>query len=123
MIALRTPRHDPWQQAFEELRALSRLRDDWDGLGAHAPSPALLGSAVKVAEWYRASGRPAPSRVVAGTDGAVIIEWQAEGYYADLEIVEPNHAKGMLRLQGRPTEHWTLSPRDFARMSGQASPA
>jgi hypothetical protein len=122
MIALPTPRHDPWERVFEELRSLALLQDDWDGLGAKAPSPALLASAVKIAEWYRASNTIAPSRVVAGTDGAIIIEWQAEGFYADLEIIKPYYAKGMVRMKGRQTQHWTLLPSDFDRMSGDALP-
>jgi hypothetical protein len=121
MIAFPQPRPDLWQRAFEQLRALSLLQDDWDGLGAKAPPAALLASAVKIAELYRASGSPAPSRVVAGTDGAVVIEWQADGSYTDLEIIRPYYAKGMTRVKGRRT-HWTLSPDDFAQLSRRVSP-
>jgi hypothetical protein len=110
------PWPDPWEEVFKELRSLSLLEDDWDGLGAKAPSPGVLASAVKIIEWYRSAGSVVPSRVVAGTDGAIIFEWQGEGYYADLEIPKPDHARGMLKMGGRATEHWTLLPRDFAQM-------
>jgi hypothetical protein len=108
MTGTARPRNDLWKRAFEQLRSLSALQDDWDGLGAKAPSPALLATAGQFMEWYRASDYDPPSRVVAGTDGAVIVEWQGDGLYADLEITKPYYAECMLKMNGRGTQHWTL---------------
>jgi len=121
MIARPMPRQDSWERVFEELRSIAGLEDDWDGLGAKAPAPALLETAAKLAQWYRAGGTTAPSRIVAGTDGAIMIEWQTEGSYADVEIAEPYHAKIMLRMKGQQTQHWTLLPSDFDRLTGQSA--
>ena len=41
------------------------------------------------------------SRVVACTDGAIILESaELDGYYTDLEVAKPYHARGMLREKG-----------------------
>jgi hypothetical protein len=113
MIYLPGRGEDRWGRTFEELRSMFRLQDDWDGLDAKAPSTALVASAIEIAEWYRGQGLPAPSRAVAAPDGAVLLEWQAGGCYADVEITHPYHARVMLMVTGRPTQHRTLSPSDF----------
>jgi hypothetical protein len=110
----RTP--DSWERTIKEIMALSRLGDDWDGLGALAPTAAVLDSATAVVKWHQANGSPEPTRVVAATDGGVIIEWQHDDFYADVEITKPYHARWMLRVKGRATQHGKLVPGDFQRM-------
>jgi hypothetical protein len=104
---------DPWDRIFTDLNAIRRLEDNWDGLGAPAPKPALVGSAFQLAQYFRQEGKPAPSRVVAGLNGTVLFEWQGEGSYTEVEITAPYHGEGMTANVGQPTRHWEVRAQAF----------
>jgi hypothetical protein len=85
------------------------LDDDWDGLGAKAPSHELVASAVGLAHLLNERGVNPPQRVVAGIEGSVIFEWQLpDGTHEEVEIVRPLYAEVMLVEPGQPARHWTL---------------
>jgi hypothetical protein len=106
---------DPWGKIIDDLHAILRLRDDWDGLGAEAPSPALAISALHIAEGFRRTGVKAPSRVVASLGGTVVFEWQNAEAYAELELTRPYHGEAMMAVPGHPTEHRVLSMAELLR--------
>jgi hypothetical protein len=98
-----------WEPTVQEIVEFQHLGDDWDGLGAKAPSRELVESAVGLAYLFFEQGVPPPSRVVPGLDGAVLFEWQdPDGTYTDVEIVRPFFAEVMLIEPGKPAKHWTL---------------
>jgi hypothetical protein len=98
-----------WEEVIDEIVALQSLGDDWDGLGAIAPTPELLASAIGLATLLQKDGMDAPARAVAGTDGTVLLEWQAvDGSYCEVEVDRPFHADVMLVLPGQPAKHWEL---------------
>ena len=99
----------PWEPAVQAILAMQHLGDDWDGLGAKAPSRELLESAIGLAFLSLERGTPPPDRVVPGLDGVVIFEWQpADGTYTEVEIDRPFHAEVMVIEPGRPARQWTL---------------
>src|SRR3989442_12499871 len=80
----------PWEPAVQKIVEFQHLGDDWDGLGAKAPSRELLASAVGLAYLFFEQGVRPPSRVVPGLDGAVLFEWQdPDGTCTEVEIVRP----------------------------------
>ena len=97
---------DPWANIFEAVRKISALADNWDGLGAEAPSPAVQSSAVEFAHALRRCGYAAPSSVVASPDGTVLFMWRGEFFYRDAEITEPHHAEWMQIIPGQSPTHW-----------------
>src|SRR5438128_2349991 len=70
-----------WQDILDRLNGFSGLQDDWDGLGATAPSVELLESALELARLLRQIGYEPPSSVAAGPDGTVLFNWQAGRLY------------------------------------------
>jgi hypothetical protein len=85
------------------------LADDWDGLGAMAPSRALLESAVGLAYLLYEKGVDPPHAVVPGLDGSVNLEWQdPDGTIVEVEIDRPLHAEVMVIEPGKPPRFWTL---------------
>jgi hypothetical protein len=99
----------PWEPAINSIITFQYLGDDWDGLGAKAPSSELLESAISLAYLLCDKGVPPPSRVVPGLEGEVLLEWQeTDGTYTDVEIVRPFFAEVMLVEPGKPAKHWTL---------------
>ncbi len=85
------------------------LDDDWDGLGAKAPSRELLASAVGLAYLLNERGVDPPQRAVPGVEGSVIFEWQLpNGIYGEVEVVRPLYAEVMLIEPGKPAKHWTF---------------
>jgi hypothetical protein len=82
-----------WDACIAALTELYGLEDDWDGRGAPAPNPLLLGAALRLAQHLQASGYRAPDRVLPGPTGTVILEWQMEGPYREVEVVETSKAR------------------------------
>jgi hypothetical protein len=98
-----------WQKILQEIDGFRKLGDDWDGLGASAPSDELLDSAIGLARLYWGRGMVPPVRVLPGTAGTVVFEWQDDvGDYGEVEIDRPFHAEVMLARRGKPTTHWEL---------------
>src|SRR5262249_49114411 len=94
---------DHWGAVIDQVAAMQRLGNNWDGLGAAAPSNELLASAVGLAGLLKQRGAAAPTRVVPGTDGAVIFEWQfPDGTYGEIELLRPFYAEVMLLQPGQP---------------------
>ncbi len=98
-----------WEHAIQKIATFQDLDDDWDGLGAAAPSHELLESAIGLAFLFSEKRVAPPHRVVAGVDGSVILEWQdPDGTYSDVEIIAPFSAEVMVIEPGRAARHWTL---------------
>jgi hypothetical protein len=91
------------------LAMFRSLEDSWDGAGATAPPSALVESAILLAQFLRGRGYDAPSRVVPGVNGTVLLEWQHDGIYEELEVTEPFRAEAMRAAHGQPAEHWNLT--------------
>ena len=99
----------PWQPVIQKITDFQRLEDDWNDSGAKAPSRELLDSAIALACAFCKTGMEPPSRVVPGTTGTVLLEWQfRDGTYGEVEIVRPFYAEVMMIQPGRPPKHWTL---------------
>lgn len=98
-----------WERAVQTIVEMHNLGDDWDGLGAIPPSRELLESALGLAHLLSDKGMEPPLTVVAGTDGSVNFGWQdADGGYAEVEVVRPFFAEVMVIEAGKPAKHWTL---------------
>jgi hypothetical protein len=99
----------PWEPIVQTIVAMQNLSDDWDGMGAKAPTREVLESAIGLAYLYAEQAVDPPHRVVPGLDGTVIMEWQEpDGTHTEVEIDRPLHAEVMLIEPGQPAKHWTL---------------
>jgi hypothetical protein len=100
---------EQWQSIIQEVDGFRKLGDNWDGLGARAPTDELLDSAIGLARIYWGRGLVPPVRVLPGTAGTVVFEWQDDvGDYGEVEIDRPFHAEVMLVRPGQPAKHWEL---------------
>ena len=107
--ALNGVQPQPWRKVLDDLVAMQRLADDWDGQGASAPSGELLRSALGLAKLLQVQGAPPPSCAVAGTSGTIVFIWQVpDGTYGEVEIVRPFHGEVMWIHPGKPAEHWEI---------------
>ncbi|MFO0965196.1 MAG: hypothetical protein U0793_06375 [Gemmataceae bacterium] len=98
-----------WRLAIDKVAAFATLEDDWDGLGAQAPTPELLQSALGLAHAFLQNGVSAPDAVVPGLDGSITFEWHHPGgSYTEIQVDRPLHAEVMVIESGKPPEHWTL---------------
>jgi hypothetical protein len=98
-----------WDQTIDELHSIMQLRDDWDGLGARAPSPALAVMALRVAESFRDRKMIPPGSVVASLGGTVVFEWQIDGFYTELEITGPYDAEVMMAAPRAASTHFSVT--------------
>jgi hypothetical protein len=92
---------NPWEGVIDQLFALRQLEPDWDGMGAEPPTP----SAIEFAFWlmltFRYDADLVPSRVVAGPNGTVVLEWQSPAYRLEVEVREPFHVECLFLRQGQ----------------------
>ena len=109
LLADRLRRSDPWDHRIQDLQALSDLGDDWDGQGALAPSAELVDSAIKLAWLLRQKGDSAPGRVAPGVNGTIILEWQENGEFREIEVIRPFYAEVMRVVPGQPAEHGVIT--------------
>jgi hypothetical protein len=97
---------DRWKAIRADLLLIARLRDDWDGQGAKAPSPPVVESAFHILRLFHEGGLSVPSSVVAAPDGAVVFTWETPNSYREAEISRPGHITWMAERENRPTRHW-----------------
>lgn len=87
--------------AGERARALSRLKDNWDGHFAHAPREEVVERAATLLDALPA-GMPYPE-VSPSTEGGVILEWEQPGAEV-LLIIGPTDIEVSVELDGVVTE-------------------
>jgi len=110
LTSLGTDEIELWLAAEQQLIEIAQLEDDWDGLGAEAPEPEILESAIELLSNLRSIHRsPPPVHIVASANGTILFEWQGEGFYSEVEVVEPGHAACMAQSAGGPVTHWEES--------------
>jgi len=96
---------DLWKQHIDDLLDIRRMEDDWDGLGAPAPSIALVDSAILLVQILKDKGCHVPDRIVAGLTGTILLEWQGQGgAYLELEVTRPQHAEWTCMIPGKKTD-------------------
>jgi hypothetical protein len=99
-----------WNYRIDDLLAMRQLSDDWDGIGAKAPTTSLIDGALQLARVLRHAGarahidwRGPPSRIVPGRNGTIIFEWQTP-YYQEIEVVSPHRGESLLMIPGEATK-------------------
>ncbi|MBI3412068.1 MAG: hypothetical protein HY040_27370 [Planctomycetes bacterium] len=98
-----------WEPTIQKIAEYQDLGDDWDGLGAKAPTRELLHSAIGLAYALFEKGVDPPHCVVPGLDGSVNFEWQyPDGTMMEVEIDRPLHADVMLIEPDQEPKFWTL---------------
>ena len=77
-----------WNKMIRKIHVMLTLTDDWDGIGATAPSWSIVFSALELAYALRETSHyPAPTRVAPTPSGTVGLEWQQPSVYTEAEIV------------------------------------
>jgi hypothetical protein len=94
---------------IEQLNTMMSLEDDWDGMGAEAPSREIILSAIDLVEVFRSRGYPPPTRVAATPSATVGLEWQEPPVYLEVEIITPDRSEWMQILEGMPPVHGIIS--------------
>src|SRR5262249_51228524 len=98
-----------WDHVIEQLKTMMSLEDDWDGMGAEAPSREMMVSAIDLAEVFRSRGYPPPTRVAATPSATVGLEWQEPPVYLEVEIITPDRTEWMQIIEGMPPAFWVSS--------------
>lgn len=106
MLAWGADARSGWSHIVDELLAMYAMKDDWDGLGAEAPCPSLVRSAMHLVRLLRElPANPIPSRVVPTPIGTILFEWHPAGRYEEWEITEPYMAHCMLAQAESSAQH------------------
>ena len=100
-----------WDQVIEQLNAMMSLEDDWDGLGAEAPSREIIIGAIDLAELFRSRGYPPPTRVAATPSATAGLEWQEPPVYLEVEIIARDRSEWIQITEGMPPVHGVISGR------------
>jgi hypothetical protein len=98
-----------WEAAVAKIVEFQHLGNDWDGLGAVAPSRELLESAIGLAYLFSERGVNPPHSIIPGLEGSVNFEWQdPDGTITEVEIDRPLHAEVMVVEPGKAPRFWEL---------------
>jgi hypothetical protein len=100
-----------WDQLIERLNTMMLLEDDWDGMGAEAPSREIILSAINLVEVFRSRGYPPPARVAPTPSATVGLEWQEPTVYLEVEVITPDRSVWMQIIEGMPPVHGVISGR------------
>ena len=96
-----------WDRIIRKLHEMLSLRDDWDGMGAIAPSRDVVFSAIELAYHFRALEEfPAPTRVAATPSGTIGLEWQQPSVYTEAEVLPSGRSDWMQMKAGEAPVHW-----------------
>ncbi len=96
-----------WDRVLDDLLRLGGLENDWDGQGALALDPAHVDRASAwVREMRRWPYAVAPTNVLPGTSGEVILEWRGDSYHLAAEIATPGRVEWLLNVPGQPIKQW-----------------
>ena len=60
---------DPWTRRTDELLQIRKLADDWDGLGAEAPSSGIVDSAIDLLKKLKADDKTRDIPVIVLSNG------------------------------------------------------
>lgn len=101
-----TRRRKSWNRAIDTLLGFGALPDDWDGLGAAAPRPPLIQSAIKFASHLQDQGVDPPAVVSPGPDGTILFTWQDRDTYVNAEIDHTFRVEWMRISTGETARHW-----------------
>ena len=103
------PTADDW--VTSELLGLVDLEENWDGYGAHPPTPVALRLVSKFLKSW--SAQPCRPWVMGTPEGGVILEWETEDVDLILEFGEIGQTNAYARMQhveceGPVHEHWNI---------------
>ena len=74
-----------WGDVNDELLRIMRLKDDWDGMGAEAPSVSLVKHCLELVRQIKEELRP-PNVVRASSDGHICFEWYGDRSTIEAEV-------------------------------------
>jgi len=95
-----------WEKCFESLGAVRTLKENWDDGGALVPSTDLVNAGEEILRFFwRWLRLPAPSRVGAGPNGTVLLEWQNGPNYFEIEVCDPQSVEWMMALPNEKPQH------------------
>jgi len=99
-----------WSRITRELKEIKQLSDDWDGLGATAPTLNTWQRASQVFNAMRensASDYGPPTRVVPSPEGTIVFEWQFQSLFISAEVSDDNCIYWMFAADGDRSRHWS----------------
>lgn len=97
MSAERQPA-DTWNDVIEHVRGFGRLEADWNGYGAAAVPPEMIGWAVDCATHFLRDRFPVPDAIYPFPDGNVVFEWyEDKKLVRQIEVEGPGHGQAMSR--------------------------
>lgn len=107
-VGLITQSYDKWRRVILALEPLRRLRDNWDGLGAAAPSVAMVDSAIDLASSLDQADQRAPTSVAPTPAGTILFTWD-DAEYLEIEIRSPYYAEWMRIGENGSVKHGELT--------------
>jgi hypothetical protein len=79
----------PWAKVIDELLRIRTFEDDWDSEGSPAPDRIVCDQTIKICLALKANGFAPPSRVSAGVNANIFLEWIAKDLYFEIEVSSP----------------------------------
>lgn len=107
-VGLSSQSRDKWRTVVRALEPLKRLRNNWDGLGATAPSAEVVDTAIDLASELNRTNQPSPTTVAPTAAGTILFTWDDswdDTRYFELEVRAPNRIEWMRIDRGGTVTH------------------
>jgi hypothetical protein len=92
-----------WGDVTNELAAISRLEDDWDGMGAVSPSREVVENCRLLMRVCRGQHIPPPNLVRPTPDGNAAFEWYSGDARLEMEVSANSVEIIKFEASGSPT--------------------
>lgn len=118
-----------WDKAHDQIAAISRLREGWDGDGADPIRPEIARATARLLRFLRSTGYMPPQDIYPMPDGTITIEWQMpDDVIQRIEVEGSGHGQMMISYPDRPATFksikWPVAARPLStNMVGEDTPA
>jgi hypothetical protein len=109
-LSVDIPTLQVWIDREQDLSAIGRYGQNWDGFDAAPPDPLVVGRAAAFLRLLRLRDRANPPlRVSLSPDGHIGLEWLRANTLKRVEIGDSAEIEWMVATPGRPTKFTTES--------------
>lgn len=112
-----------WWRCYERLQKIRAYEFDWNDEGANPPGLELTGLAEAVLHHLQANNQRPLDSCFATNEGHVIISWEAEQHYFELEVDAKLRCTARQLAKGASrAESWEISQSNMASLCVSVQP-
>jgi hypothetical protein len=98
-----------WNDHIDDLLRIRLLNDSWDGHGSLSPVPALVDSAIYLAQMCQRNSTDPECRICSSSTGTIKFQWRLDDVFCEIEVIKPFEAIYSKILENGYSDAWEFS--------------